>query len=71
MEKPTVGEIYRHKKGGMYKVLGLAVHTETNELLVIYSDIYATDGNTWARPLKMFMDGRFTRTVLCSIFDGK
>lgn len=56
MDKPKVGELYRHKKGGLYRVLGLAVHTETEELLVLYSDVYAADPNVWARPLEMFMD---------------
>jgi hypothetical protein len=29
---------YRHFKGKVYDVLGVAIHTETNEELVVYSD---------------------------------
>jgi hypothetical protein len=28
--------IYRHYKGGYYQVLGVGVHTETNERFVVY-----------------------------------
>lgn len=71
MDKPKVGEIYRHKKGKLYRILGFAVHTETEELLVIYADIYGADPNTWARPLTMFMEeGRFYKDAFCEIFDG-
>lgn len=45
--------IYKHYKGGMYNVVGLGRHTETEEELVIYEDAI---GNLWARPLEMFMD---------------
>ncbi len=28
--------VWRHYKGGLYQVLGVAQHTETNELMVVY-----------------------------------
>lgn len=31
---------YRHYKGDFYEVLGTALHTETNEKLVIYKALY-------------------------------
>ena len=40
MEKPRQVElragVWRHHKGGYYQVLGVAQHTETNELVVVY-----------------------------------
>lgn len=44
--------LYQHYKGNVYKVLGLARHTETLEELVIYQSV--KDGKIWARPSKMF-----------------
>jgi len=53
------GEMYRHYKGGLYTVVGIASHSETLEHLVIYAD---QKGKLWARPQTMFeeilQDGR-------------
>lgn len=58
---------YRHFKGGLYEVLGVARHSETEEELVVYS---SASGEWWVRPKEMFFgntvgDGlelrRFTR----------
>jgi hypothetical protein len=46
---------YRHFKGGLYQVLGVARHSETNELLVVYRDL-SGDGALWVRPLGMFQE---------------
>ena len=51
------GGLYRHYKGGIYKVLHIATHTESSDELVIYQD--ENKERTWARPKTMFMDGRF------------
>lgn len=48
-----LGGTYRHFKGKEYTALGLAKHTENNELLVIYAS--NEDGNMWARPYNEFM----------------
>lgn len=54
--------LYRHFKGNIYRVLGLAKHTETNETLVIYRccDLNFLNGveeygDIYARPIEMFL----------------
>ena len=44
---------YRHFKGGEYQVQGVARHSETEELLVVYTPLYG-EGGLWVRPLSMF-----------------
>ncbi len=49
--------VYRHFKGGLYQVDGLAQHTETGEILVLYRAIDALPGQiAWVRPMAMFID---------------
>ena len=47
------GAIYRHFKGGMYKVLCIGYHSETQEKMVVYRDI-ETD-KVCIRPYDMFI----------------
>ena len=47
--------VYRHYKGGLYEVLGNAVHTETGEKLVIYRPV-GVISKMWARPESMWND---------------
>jgi len=55
---------YKHSKSGkLYEVIGLALETETEELLVIYRPLYENEYELFARPASMF-----TETVL---LDGK
>lgn len=56
------GQIWRHFKGGVYRVLYLAYHTNTAEELVIYTSNDGGDA-VWARPAYMWLE-----TVEC---DGK
>lgn len=44
--------IYRHFKGGMYEVLGIAIHFETEEEMVIYRSL--KNNSLWVRPKKMW-----------------
>lgn len=44
---------YRHYKGNNYRVLGLARHSETEEVLVVYQPLYGESG-WWVRPAAMF-----------------
>lgn len=56
MEKGLViGGIYKHYKGNMYKVIGIAKHSETLEDLVVYRALYG-EGGLWARPIAMFVE---------------
>lgn len=47
--------LYRHYKGNEYRVLGLARHSETLEVLVVYQALYGERG-TWVRPAAMFVE---------------
>jgi hypothetical protein len=51
---PVINGLYRHYKGGTYQVITMAVHTETQEPLVIYKSIMF--GSIYARPLSMWFD---------------
>ncbi|MCD6067028.1 MAG: hypothetical protein K0S33_1854 [Bacteroidetes bacterium] len=56
MSVPESG-IYKHYKGKLYEVTGIATHSETLEKLVVYKALYQEEGqNLWARPLEMFME---------------
>jgi hypothetical protein len=47
---------HRHRKGGLYRLIGYAHHTEEVAVVAVYAD---SDGVLWARPAEMFDDGRF------------
>ena len=58
---------YKHYKGGIYEVVGMATHTETLESMVVYTD---NKGKMWVRPSSMWNEAvdtpngkmkRFTR----------
>ena len=44
---------YRHFKGGEYRVIGIARHSETLEEIVVYEALYG-EGGLWVRPLSMW-----------------
>ncbi len=47
--------IYEHYKKNRYQVLGVVIHSETLEEMVLYKALYG-DGLTWVRPLEMFFE---------------
>ena len=47
--------LYRHYKGNDYRVVGLARHSETREVLVLYQALYGERG-MWVRPQLMFVE---------------
>jgi len=44
---------YRHFKGNMYRVIGIARHSETLEPMVVYQALYG-EGGLWVRPAGMW-----------------
>ena len=45
--------LYRHFKGGQYRVIGPVRHSESGETLVLYQALYGEKGY-WVRPLPMW-----------------
>jgi len=46
---------YRHFKGNLYEVIGIAKHSETLEEFVVYKPLYK-ESCLWIRPKKMFLE---------------
>lgn len=45
--------LYRHFKGNLYELIGVATHSESGERLVVYRPCYG-ERVLWVRPLAMF-----------------
>lgn len=45
--------IYRHYKGNIYEVIGIANHSETLDKLVVYRSI-KNENEIWVRPISMW-----------------
>ncbi|SMX32661.1 DUF1653 domain-containing protein [Octadecabacter ascidiaceicola] len=48
---------HRHRKGGLYRVIGPAILEADRSSVVIYDD---AEGTVWVRSKAEFYDGRFT-----------
>jgi hypothetical protein len=47
---------HRHYKGGLYRVLGEAKHSETGEILVVYEHLWPRERSLWVRPASMYYE---------------
>lgn len=47
--------IYEHYKGNQYRVIGVGIHSETLEPVVIYEPLYKSKAKLWVRPYEMFI----------------
>ena len=45
--------LYKHYKGNLYEVIGIAKHSETLEEMVVYKAKYGEEA-LWVRPASMF-----------------
>lgn len=52
--RPVAGDVYRHFKNRSYEIVGIAIHSETEEEMVVYRQLYG-EGKTYVRPLPMFL----------------
>jgi len=54
------GQKWRHYKGETYEIVGLGLHSETLEEMVIYKSLYEKEnfpkGTIWIRPKKMWFE---------------
>ena len=52
--EPKIGSVYRHFKGNLYEVKAIAIHSETEEKMVVYQALYG-DNMTYVRPYDSFV----------------
>ena len=45
--------VYRHFKGNLYEVVGLAYHSEDTSVMVVYRALYG-EGELWVRDARMW-----------------
>lgn len=46
---------YQHYKGSQYQVIDLAIHSETEQWMVLYRPMYGA-AELWVRPYDMFIE---------------
>ena len=67
MQEISVGKVYKHYKGNIYKIIALAKHSETEEEMIVYQSV--KNGDIWVRPYSMWnevVDDKNTlRFTLC------
>ena len=55
MQVLKINGIYKQYQGDLYLVEDVAYHSETQEKLVVYRDLYG-DNRLWVRPYEMFLE---------------
>ena len=53
--------IWRHYKGGLYKTIGIATHTETLEKFVLYHSLDKPH-QLWIKPESMYLDTKLNHS---------
>lgn len=56
LRQQMVGFVYHHFKGKNYVVTDISVHTETEEICVVYEEYHKDPHLTWCRPLSSFLE---------------
>ena len=54
MQKIQPG-LWKHFKGNLYRVMYVALHSETGEEMVVYQALYGQRG-MWVRPASMWLE---------------
>ncbi len=59
MDEVIVGGVYEHYKGNRYRVIGIALDSETHEKKVVYQGLYSSEAfgsqSLWVRPYELFV----------------
>ena len=55
MRNIVLGGVYQHFKGDYYLVEDIAKHSETQEEMVVYRQLYGDVNNLYIRPYDMFL----------------
>ncbi len=56
-DAPKRGELYRHYKGDLYRIVLLAEHSNDDEWMVVYEPMYENpDAPYFTRPLREWLD---------------
>lgn len=66
--KPEKGWHCKHYKGTWYTILHIAIHTETQEEMVVYTE-QDISGKVWTRPMKMFTETIEYKNKIVNRFD--
>lgn len=55
-KKFTPGKYIHTKSGNYYEIIGVALHSETLEQLVVYKPLYQSEFELFVRPFEMFTE---------------
>lgn len=73
---PVINGVYRHYKGGIYKVLFLSKHTETEEVMVnckslLFGSYHSRPLDKWLEELEKEKQTEIQKSRFCLILDPK